>query len=1569
MDMTEMSDPLQKLEASKKTAIADLDPQLSEPATRAIHGVITIIWPYNSVKNTVAFILAEPDFRLRRNKGQVRINFSGQAAKVVGASALGSNDEVTLSLKGAGWEAEEAKKRQSLPGASLDWQLSFSDKILLKVKSGETGETRLVTIQDACPDVPPPALERDEPPPPPPENIQMDEPVQLDFATLPPAKTRVAELTDGEFESPAFLKRARMSYGSLFEGGFDIFEDDGGARGRGRKRSRFGRDSGAWRYTSQSPSPEPVASPHSDVSRQDEEQPSSPTRPEMADESCQTMELDIPSPAPMPVDTVPANAPETTDPRRDQAPEVPEVPEVPEKDPTAGSPEVLGGHGILETPQNGWMPAPPDTIPSFANSSMMIDTSSKEHSFPNPPTDPATNFGHIWDSTTAGLASEDFAKAPPAPQLPVETFPSGSVAFSTERPSPFDVPRSRSRTHSPGSADKPDIYSAVPIHNESSKEPLDHEGDHRVQPEPIVHYPSLDVTHEVETEPIPHDSLTDYPSSYLDDNQHPSHVDMGQPSFNQGFHAVTGVAPTSWATVNIPSQATAMPITVRLDSAEGSTPNQAVVIDESDSDEDSEPNLAAVEDNAVSDRVNTLDVYEDTDVEDDVDAQYSDEDDPEYDEDEIGDYDTRNHPDDDEDDSHDEDLKQPELEPEFGDEESYEEEEDNEDLEYESDYEMDTKEPQRAPQHVTPSNPTVIDLISSSEDEGEEDDSGHTSPPAAPTKPIPNSVSQHQQLVLSNNMPDQSPKYGPPSGIDGGRSDHQFITSDVDEPSEDEEVESELEEEGISIQSESDGAEDEEEEGISIQSESDGAEDEEEEEDDDNGENSDEDEEGEEKVEEEDESSSDEESEASAEELEETGAESIPMHRPIPSLQQLPEPNLQGETGTVPIVDNSTQESTGIKDEGDAMQLDEEPDDVAIVPMSAADGLEILSRAVENESSGQGHPQSAEHVSHTIIDNTFETKETPMATVQALDREHSEDSESVFEEVDEGERFGAGLQASADHATLVPVSSSSQSTQPATSREVDNLMEYTVRTTSIIIEAQGHGDQLPTPRDTQMTDMVSFKESLGKTIEIDVSREAGSMEINNAGDETVSISTESSISSNEHDTSVEINQGILGTQPDAVPDQTKHIPLEADHESEMEPVHSPIPPPSPNPIIQVNNDDITQTESFEETPNPVAGVGIQGHDHVETGAPGISLSFQSQMEGDEELQASILENFPQDYGMDEQLGMHMLSEDQLQDQSSIHSEELDFDTAVDEMDTEQPGLDDETAGSPSSFVRRTSLTQPTAIRYFSPLQQDSLDSHMDIPDDTTDASSQIDPSVQLARAANSSKRSRRREATPNTSRPNTRSSNTHDSSAFDTEDSSVQLARASFTKSTKSEEDTSMTATKLNLVRHLRDELPGCTSLKVLRQHLTKTLDVIGIAMMKPPEPRRGKSGPREYMMSFTITDHSIGPHSVAEVQLYRPHKDTLPQVKPGDVVLLHNFKVMSLPKKGFGLRTTDGSSWAVFDHEDEPAQIKGPPVEYGDKETMYVAHLREWFGLLDERARAKLEQANQKIIGAGRAK
>ena len=134
MEATRQSELPRQLETAKQTSISDLSPELQGLPTRAIRGVVTITWPYSSVKNTCAFILAEPDFRLRRNKGQVRVNFTGPAAESLRDCGLGGNDEVYLGLDGAEWEPEETTKHQSLPGAWIDWQLRFRNKLILQVR-------------------------------------------------------------------------------------------------------------------------------------------------------------------------------------------------------------------------------------------------------------------------------------------------------------------------------------------------------------------------------------------------------------------------------------------------------------------------------------------------------------------------------------------------------------------------------------------------------------------------------------------------------------------------------------------------------------------------------------------------------------------------------------------------------------------------------------------------------------------------------------------------------------------------------------------------------------------------------------------------------------------------------------------------------------------------------------------------------------------------------------------------------------------------------------------------------------------------------------------------------------------------------------------------------------------------------------------------------------------------------------------------------------------------------------------------------------------------------------------
>jgi hypothetical protein len=163
---------------------------------------------------------------------------------------------------------------------------------------------------------------------------------------------------------------------------------------------------------------------------------------------------------------------------------------------------------------------------------------------------------------------------------------------------------------------------------------------------------------------------------------------------------------------------------------------------------------------------------------------------------------------------------------------------------------------------------------------------------------------------------------------------------------------------------------------------------------------------------------------------------------------------------------------------------------------------------------------------------------------------------------------------------------------------------------------------------------------------------------------------------------------------------------------------------------------------------------------------------------------------------------------------------------------------------------------------------------------------------------------------------------------------------------------------KLKLSRALRTELSEFTALKVLRYHLNSKLDVLAVATTTSSKPQRGKGTSRQFLTTFNITDVSIAPSAVTEIQVFRPYKDALPVVQAGDGVLLRNFQVISVKNKGFALRSDDASSWAVFKDEEEP-EIRGPPVEFAAGEKKHIGLLKKWYGDLDATMMAKLNRAS----------
>ncbi|EGO61173.1 hypothetical protein NEUTE1DRAFT_127865 [Neurospora tetrasperma FGSC 2508] len=287
------------LESRTVTPIAQLDPELSDQNSRSVRGEVTITWPYNRVTHTLAFLLAEPDVRLRRTKGQVRVQLHGPSAKAVSECGLGACDEVLLSLDGVEWAKEESPGR--ILGARVDWQLQFNRRLVLQVKLNGSDEPKHINVDSRQTELPnelpePSAIQQLE------QTVNEPEPALFDKLS---AIRQVPDIALNEYPSPAFIKRARISYGSLFDDGLDIFEEDGGIKGKGRKRSRFARKSNTWRYSSKSPTPEPEImpeedpvsqsqSPDGDAMEEDTVTEEAPApKPKMTDGASQTVESEM----------------------------------------------------------------------------------------------------------------------------------------------------------------------------------------------------------------------------------------------------------------------------------------------------------------------------------------------------------------------------------------------------------------------------------------------------------------------------------------------------------------------------------------------------------------------------------------------------------------------------------------------------------------------------------------------------------------------------------------------------------------------------------------------------------------------------------------------------------------------------------------------------------------------------------------------------------------------------------------------------------------------------------------------------------------------------------------------------------------------------------------------------------------------------------------------------------------------------------------------------------------------------------------------------------------------------
>ncbi|KAF2492239.1 hypothetical protein BU16DRAFT_620641 [Lophium mytilinum] len=237
--------------AMERIAIAEVAPTLPSPETKVIHAVVTLLWPYSSSTKQCALLLADPDFRLRRRQGQVRVRFSGSSATAIAQSGIGIGDEVTLRLQGARFIEDVGDVKT--PGKSVDWELGYSRRLVLEITQ-DGKELSNIDIDDRNPS-PEPSL---------PDTIVEARNIP---SMITPAIDRIntqhisSQISPDQWSSPVFLKRTRLSEGSLFGSELNTMDtaEDGGITGhrqKRRKRKSYRDWSGVWTYSARTPSPE-----------------------------------------------------------------------------------------------------------------------------------------------------------------------------------------------------------------------------------------------------------------------------------------------------------------------------------------------------------------------------------------------------------------------------------------------------------------------------------------------------------------------------------------------------------------------------------------------------------------------------------------------------------------------------------------------------------------------------------------------------------------------------------------------------------------------------------------------------------------------------------------------------------------------------------------------------------------------------------------------------------------------------------------------------------------------------------------------------------------------------------------------------------------------------------------------------------------------------------------------------------------------------------------------------------------------------------------------------------------
>ncbi|KUJ17318.1 uncharacterized protein LY89DRAFT_718043 [Mollisia scopiformis] len=1667
--------------------IAQLTPLLVAPATRSIKAVVTLTWPYSSATGSIAFLLSEPDFRLRRTRGQVRVQFAGASAKSIAKAGIASGDEVTLCLDGVEWL--ENQNDAGTPGRGVEVELKFTERLHLQFKQEDASELITIDIDHPPPD-PETALVFARIPTPEPSP-----PSPVTNGTSIPSSTILE--ADDEWSSPAFLKRARTSYGSLFDSDYDPFLEDGTVQGKGRKRTRL---SSVWRYSSRSPTPEEA---ESQATNQVSPEPLPKLAPTMMDEACQTVGLEV------------GVAAETLADFARQATNVGSTPYSQMNG--AQPPEIISSSSpaqVAQEPEDVAMPPP------RIHTQQTNFTSDEAMNFnQEPPLSPRL---HPIPSDNLPLVSPLVSHS--------NGFNFGQLGQSTSdnAPNQLSVPSNHA---APDEEDEEDIYGASPVSHRSN---VPRYGFNGFQEPPgggqTAKFPAIAGPYAIEDQyghwqnanaqlrqsasPSKHDEYHDSEpqigQSYNIENHNQHNLGLATSHDRMSTEQYPEIDPQLADGVRYPelshnkddlaveepiyrphlAQSSAMSRSQSaLSHSARSQSVQSPVVDlTEDSDENEEEEEDQEDQDAPGEDDDSLEgseivddglvpVYTSRHVSRQTEARSDhrlQEDHESNDGDESGsEAEGSQEPEDEnlyymENDA-DEDPENPAGPDEYPryrrtpeaingavDDDGFEEDEEgsfDEEEEQEESYDEDDMQDEDPP-----GPPVVIDLLSS-DDEDEPaatipstHQTSHSQFQSAPADSRECEESDEDETDQENDVPYHEreeirthiQRDPPPQAYSG----EDLFDEDYDEEDQ-EELVSDRDAadrhgdparivEGHKHEAASQSGESEEEE-----DESDGSEDEDlMDEDDSHG------------VDAEDEPRTPESRRAPSsipndiakkpadeksveEKPQSSGGPSLfprmfnldgatdeplsprlsyptlPNEEPSPSNAhggergsesqeqtelfvqhtngQLPTPDISQPIEKMTVTDTSFTSTTAHTSEIHMEVLEENR---TITEVDTSTEVQVTTHVssidMESHASADLRPSQddvdmeALNESELHDANDENTEKTEVLTSLAK----SEDVDSVMDEESAEEMEDVQSSQSAGHDDNIAVNPPAETRRSPNTGEHEHIQNNDTSLMHETVDAEEHGehplDVESMPKDeagedsvedasdqesSESEEVVETVEPLGPTVTTRAAAHAAA-EANGDPEECSEIEKEA-------DTVEEQFLAVTTRAETHALEETEHAnKIDQEVETAEQPGPTVTTRSSAHSVVEaggINNEASKIEQQMETEPieqlGPTVTTRSAAHTLAESDKANEEPSEVEEAEATEQPGPSVTTRsaahaladgaIEQTDKIEEETETPELPGPTVTTRSAAHAlteadeaGEKEVDASIAEEKTSEPAQDQQkhvkivieepkfTLQHPRRSHRRVKSTTSTAkddenVRPVTPIK---IQTTTQLDKKTPEPRS---PMVVIDA-----------HATPKG------------------HDASIELALSSLESPSKQTHDLRkppVADLKLRLSRALRTELSEFTALKVLRYHMNQKLDILAVATTTPPEPQRAKGGPRHYQIAFNITDPSIAPSGVTEVQVYRPYSHALPTISAGDGILLRNFQVTSV-QKGFALRSTqdEGSSWAVFKDDNEP-EMRGPPVEYGNGEKNHIIALKVWYASLDDVAKAKINRANGDKAAAGR--